>query len=48
MLTNTKKTTSALPRSFSKTTMTSEITHMPISGASVRRSGNQNGPTFLV
>ena len=44
MARNTKKNTTALPRSFSKMTMSNATPHMTSMGASVRMSGNLNGP----
>ena len=48
MVRNTRKTTSAEPRSLSKMTMTMEMPHISSSGSMVRRSGMWNGPTFTV
>ena len=48
MTRNTKKNTSALPRSFSNTTMTSAMPHISSSGSNVRMSGSLNGPTRQV
>ena len=45
---NTKKNTMALPRSFSKTTMTMATPHMSRSGNSDRMSGRWNGPMRTV
>ena len=40
-----KKNKSALPRSFSNTTMSNATTHMRSKGRSVRMSGRLKGPT---
>ena len=48
MTRNTRKKTSALPRSFSNTTMSIATPHMRSSGRSVRMSGKRNGPTCQV
>ena len=45
MTRNTKNSTSALPRSFSNTTMTMARAHISKSGSKVRMSGRRNGPT---
>ena len=48
MTRNSTKHTSALPKSFSNTTMMKEIAHITSSGASVPRSGTRKRPTRTV